>query len=118
MGGLLCDRAVLDAGGDNEQLSGSQRYRLGLPQLDAESPIPTQEQLVFLVVMPGKLTFEPNDAHNSVVGDNHIGRLPRSLQCGDSIAYRYRSIFHEASVATRCTGVLNERGCAKNGVAP
>ncbi len=80
MGDLIGDRPVLEAGGDNEQLAGSQHYWLGILQLDAKFPVPTEEKFVFLVVMPGELTFEPRDTHNGVVHRREVGRFPWPLE--------------------------------------
>jgi len=85
MSDLLGDRPVLDAGGDDKQLTGAQQQRLGILHLDAEFTVPTQEQLVLVVVMPGELTFEPGDAQNGVVGHNEIGKLPRAPERRDGV---------------------------------
>ena len=48
-----------------------------LGELDAESALPTKEELVLVVLMPGELTIELCETDNGVVRSDEVDRRPR-----------------------------------------
>jgi hypothetical protein len=82
---LVGNRAMLHTFRYHEEIAGSQRHRISTLHLDAKRPVPTQEELVFIVMMPGKLAIEPSDANDCLVGGGQISRLPRSRELVDCI---------------------------------
>ena len=58
---LVGDRPVPGAPGHDEDVPGAQHHRVAALQLDTERPVPAQEQLVLLMVVPGELPLEPRD---------------------------------------------------------
>ncbi len=81
MGDLLGDRPVFNAGGDDEQLAGPQHDgRLGVPHVDSELTVPTEEQLILVVVMPGELTLKASNPNDRAVDRHEIGGLPRPFE--------------------------------------
>jgi hypothetical protein len=79
------DGTMLYAGRDDENVTGLEGDGFLVLYLDTEGPVPTQEELVFLVVMPRELTVEPGNPNHGVVDANSVDRLPRSGQAGDQI---------------------------------
>jgi hypothetical protein len=55
---LLCNRMVFDPAGHDEEIAYLEHDRLTTVQLNAKRPLPAQEQLVFVVVVPRKLAVE------------------------------------------------------------
>src|SRR5262245_1760141 len=76
---------MLPPGGNHEQVTGRKRDGLLALQLDPERPVPAQEQLVLIVMVPGKLALEARDADDGVVGPGQILRLPRRGQPADDV---------------------------------
>ena len=77
MGNGFGYRPVLDTSRNHAYFPPAEEYRFGIPHLNPELPVPAQEQLVFFMMMPRELAFEPGDPHYSVVDSHQIGRLPR-----------------------------------------
>ncbi len=82
MGRCGRDRAMLDTGRHDEQVSPVQVHRVAIGELDPEFSVPAEEQLVFSVTVPGKLALEPGDANHGVVHDRQVDWLPGSGQDG------------------------------------
>jgi hypothetical protein len=91
--------AVLDTGPDDKDVAGPERDRVRASHLDAEGAVPTQEELVLFVVMPGELAVESGNSNHGIVDPDGIGRLPRSRQAGDEVGEGHGAIVHVASVA-------------------
>jgi hypothetical protein len=79
---------VLDTSRHHEEVARPQRHGLATLHLHPERPIPAQEQLVLVVVMPRELAFEPSQSHDGIVRLDDIDRRPRSGQPGDKLGDR------------------------------
>jgi hypothetical protein len=67
---------VLDSARHDEQLAGFEHSELALVQIVAELALPAQKQLVFVVVVPRELSFEPSEPYYRLVEQGQVLRLP------------------------------------------
>ena len=80
---LAADGPVAEAGGDDDDVSSRQLHGLLPLEVDAEFAVPAEEELVFIVVMPGELPFDANDPNDRLVDVHQIAPLPRAgKRCG------------------------------------
>jgi hypothetical protein len=73
----LRHRTVLHATGDHEQTPGAEVDVVMSAELDPEPAVPTEEQLVLVVVMPWELALEADHPHHGVVHGGQVAPLPR-----------------------------------------
>jgi len=67
---------VLDAFRHDEELSRAELNTRTLRELNAESALPAEKELVFIVLMPGELTIELHETDNGVVRSHEVDRRP------------------------------------------
>ena len=69
---------VLDAFRHDEELSRVELNIRTLRELNAESALPAEKELVFIVLMPDELSFELRQTDNGVVRSHEVDRRPRA----------------------------------------
>ena len=69
---------MLDTFRHDEELSRAELDGRALRELDAESALPTEEELVLVVLMPGELSIELRETDNGVIRSHEIDRRPRA----------------------------------------
>ena len=77
VGDVVGDRPVLDAGGYYEQVTGAEFLIVPTLHLDAERPLPAEEQFALVVVVPRELANQAHDPDDGVIDLRQVARLPR-----------------------------------------
>jgi hypothetical protein len=82
------DGSVPPAARHHEQVSRVQGDRLASLNLDAKAAVPTEEQFVLFMGVPGEFAVEAGHAYNGVIGEHEVTWLPRPGEGGDGLVDR------------------------------
>jgi len=105
------DRSVLDATRDDVEVPRDELDGFTIPDLDPESTLPAQEQLVLIVVVPRERSLDGRDADHGVVHDDEVDRLegsnPPPRRGGDRDRRRAELVVAHVTLSSTRTGLAD-----------
>lgn len=119
----LGNRSMARPARNNEHVTRSELNRLAILELDPESAVPAQKQLVLLVLVPWELSIQAHDPHDRVIDGGDIEMLPGSGELGDG-AWDGNHLVHWRRIRVHLDGRHGRRAerwaerCSPNSPSP